>query len=230
MALSGTSGAYYRSSVKVASSVGMHNAYTRHLFVKASATPSTANNKFPCGMVGDAVSAGNQRPHDHLTWNHTSGTFVNSNYHRTSSDVYNKGQMTAANLTANTWHSIAARFNGSTIASFLNGVADGSEATAAAHNTGVWLDALAGITSAGALDGSSQFSIGEIAEMAYWNVALTDDEIVSLAKGFSARLIRPESLVSYHRAIREKIDTIESRAFSLLGGSEVIADHPRVIG
>lgn len=231
MAFSGTSGAYYRSNAASTTGDGLHNAYTRHWFVRASAAPSTANLKFAGGMVGDGVALGGaQRPQDHMAWNHTSSSFYGSNYHRTLADAYHRGQMTIANLTADTWHSIGAVFNGSTIQSYLNGTADGSEATSAARGNAVFFDALAGITTAGGLDGSSQFSNGQLAEFAVWNVALTADEITSLSKGFRARLIRPQSLVFYAPMVRERVDIRGGRTLSLLAGTEVISDHPRIIG
>src|SRR5215471_4176129 len=42
---------------------------------------------------------------------------------------------------------------------------------------------------------------GTIAFPAFWNVALTGAEITSLAKGISAKKIRPQSLISYCRLV-----------------------------
>lgn len=43
---------------------------------------------------------------------------------------------------------------------------------------------------------------GVIAEAAIWNVALTDDEVKSLSKGFTPLLVRPQNLVAYWPLIR----------------------------
>lgn len=42
---------------------------------------------------------------------------------------------------------------------------------------------------------------GAIAECGFWNIALTDDEIISLAKRWSPRAIRPSSLMGYWKLL-----------------------------
>ena len=60
-----------------------------------------------------------------------------------------------------------------------------------------------------------------------WNVALTAAEIASLAKGFSPRLIRPQSLAFYAPLIRETLDI--RGGLTLTDSGSTVADHPRII-
>ena len=39
--------------------------------------------------------------------------------------------------------------------------------------------------------------LGAIADAAFWNVALSDDEMISLSNGYPPLLIRPQSLIAY---------------------------------
>lgn len=68
---------------------------------------------------------------------------------------------------------------------------------------------------------------GLLAECAIWSVALTDDEINSLAKGFKPSRIRPQSLVFYAPLVRAAIDVRQGLALTPVN-SPTVADHPRV--
>ena len=69
---------------------------------------------------------------------------------------------------------------------------------------------------------------GSIAEAAIWNAALTDDEILSLAKGFTPDQIRPQNLVFYAPLIRELQDLRGGLTITNNNGATV-SNHPRVI-
>lgn len=69
---------------------------------------------------------------------------------------------------------------------------------------------------------------GTIAEAGIWNVALTDDEILGLARGFTPNQIRPQSLQLYAPLVRNLIDVRGGRAIANVNGATV-ATHPRVI-
>ncbi len=78
----------------------------------------------------------------------------------------------------------------------------------------------------------SGYMSGRIAEVAVWDVELTDDEAVSLSKGISPLLIRPESLVSYRPLYGRGNTEIE-----LISGNNQIArngptaaEHPPIYG
>ena len=70
------------------------------------------------------------------------------------------------------------------------------------------------------------YADGRISEAAIWNAVLTDDEIVSLAKGFKPARIRPQSLVFYAPLLRNLQD-LKGLALTNNNGATV-ADHPRV--
>ena len=77
---------------------------------------------------------------------------------------------------------------------------------------------------------------GDAACIAIWNVYLDDDECTSLAKGFSPRRIRPQSLKFYAALVREQIALIDSltsghASFVSTGGTAPsVSDHPRTYG
>lgn len=67
---------------------------------------------------------------------------------------------------------------------------------------------------------------GSLAEMAWWDVILTDDEFYALQKGISPDQIRPESLKHYFPSVR-------SGAINKFGAPGIVTgtaaqDHPRV--
>lgn len=100
-------------------------------------------------------------------------------------------QAVTATASTSVWnHAAAVFFSNSDRRAFLNGVKT--------TNTGTTGDAT-GMTflySGSAADNSAYFT-GQISRCAIWNVALTDDEIASLAKGVSPLLVRPQSLLDY---------------------------------
>jgi len=68
---------------------------------------------------------------------------------------------------------------------------------------------------------------GLVADVGVWNVALTADEIASLAKGVACRLVRPQSLVFYAPLIRELVDLRGGLAITN-NNAATVAVHPRV--
>jgi hypothetical protein len=68
---------------------------------------------------------------------------------------------------------------------------------------------------------------GRLAEQAIWNVALTDDEIVALSKGFKPSRIRPQALVFYVPAIRNIQDVLNAVTITN-NGTATVTEHPRV--
>lgn len=67
---------------------------------------------------------------------------------------------------------------------------------------------------------------GLMAEAAIWDVALSDDEMASLAKGISARRIRPQSLKFYAPMVRAVQDLRGGLTLTETGSPAVVA-HPR---
>lgn len=75
--------------------------------------------------------------------------------------------------------------------------------------------------------GVGSYHDGLISEATIWNAALTDAEIASLAKGFSPRRIRPQSLVFYAPLLRNLQDLRQGLALTAVN-SPTVASHPRV--
>jgi hypothetical protein len=71
------------------------------------------------------------------------------------------------------------------------------------------------------------FWSGKIAEIAMWEIDLTDDEIASLAKGFKPTRIRPQSLVFYAPLVRDLQD-LKGALTITNNNSATVAVHPRV--
>lgn len=70
--------------------------------------------------------------------------------------------------------------------------------------------------------------IGDIAEVAIYNVALTPAEITALAKGFTPDQIRPQSLVFYAPLVRDLIDPKGGLPITN-NNSATVVNHPRII-
>ena len=68
---------------------------------------------------------------------------------------------------------------------------------------------------------------GLIAEASVWYTYLLDSEIASLAKGFSPRRIRPQSLVFYTPLLRNLQDLRQGLDLTAVN-SPTVANHPRV--
>jgi hypothetical protein len=80
-----------------------------------------------------------------------------------------------------------------------------------------------------------QYTNGDLAEAAVWNVALTDDEVAALGKGVCPLLIRPTSLVAYWPLLKGSInistttlDRWKNRYDLTEGNTPTVSDHPRI--
>jgi hypothetical protein len=121
---------------------------------------------------------------------------------------------------ANTYFHAAAKYpSNSSRTAYLNGNA-GTENTNSGSAMVVDRFAIGGYVTA--------FLNGRCAEVAAWNVALTDAEIASLSKGFKPTRIRPQSLVFYAPLIRNLQDTRGGQAITN-NNAATVAAHPRVI-
>jgi hypothetical protein len=131
---------------------------------------------------------------------------------------------TTSGYSINTWQHACGVFESSTSRSvFLNGGSKNSSSASVIPllvdkiNIGVYRQS-----------GSSGFDSmrGSLAEIGIWSAALTDDEVASLAKGFTPDQIRPQSLVAYLPLVRTNQD-IKGNSWTT-AGTLTVADHPRV--
>lgn len=68
---------------------------------------------------------------------------------------------------------------------------------------------------------------GQAAEIAIWEVALTDAEVTSLSKGFKPHRVRPQSLIFYAPLVRNIQDVSGALAITN-NNTATVANHPRV--
>jgi hypothetical protein len=54
------------------------------------------------------------------------------------------------------------------------------------------------------------FDIGYLSRASFWNIALTENEVTMIAKGYSPLKIQPENLISYTPIIREAQNIVSS--------------------
>lgn len=141
-------------------------------------------------------------------------------------------QQGASNATAsatgyllNTWQHAAAVCSGNASRSIFRNGAQKATNTTSIIPASVNSILIGARWSAGA---RGAFFNGRVAEVGIWNVALTDDEVVSLSKGFAPYLIRPGSLKFYNRCIQASQDLSEGRALSEVTITKF--DHPRIYG
>lgn len=108
--------------------------------------------------------------------------------------------VSTSGYTANTWHhacGIWAAANDRRV--YIDGAGKGTSAVnkaTAGHNScaiGVSADST-----------PTRYLSGRIAEAGIWNIALTDDEVAVLAKGYSPLFVRPQNLVAYYRLIQDE--------------------------
>jgi len=138
---------------------------------------------------------------------------------------------TTTGYTAGTWHHACAVFySTSSRAVFIDG---GSKGTESSTSTPSGLNR----TSLGTLhvaSGRGAAFGGDLAEVGFWNVALTDDEVAELAKGYHPPCVRLDALRGYYASVRPVGSVGDSwwggatNSLTMTGG--VAATHPRIIG
>lgn len=132
---------------------------------------------------------------------------------------------TAANagtFNINTWHHATAVFASTTSrTSYIDGIA-GTTNTVSSDPTGLTTILIGAVmvSSAPAL-----YFDGNLSEFAVWNVVLTTGEINSLAKGFSPKRIRPQSLKFYAPIVRNIADYVGRVSLS---NTATVTPHNRI--
>ena len=133
---------------------------------------------------------------------------------------------TSTSYSASTWQHACAVFASSTSRSaYLNG---GGKVTDTNSRTPAGLDS----TSVGVLlPLIASYMDGLIAELGIWNVALTDAEVASLAKGYSPASVRPQSLVSHWMLLGNTSPEVDLRTnkFNLTVTGATKAAHCRIL-
>ena len=156
---------------------------------------------------------------------------ANGNYVRFQvSDPLAVFAVTTQAISTGSWTSLGARQTSSTSRKvYLNGT---HTATNTENKNPTSLNKLLiGCGSDGNAGGPTlaNYTDGKIAEVAVWNVDLSDDEMISLSKGLRASKIRPQSLVFYAPLVRNLIDAKGGLTITN-NNSATVADHPRIYG
>jgi hypothetical protein len=137
-----------------------------------------------------------------------------------------QGEATSTSgFTTNTWHHGCAVFTSDTSRTiFLNG---GSSST---NTTNIADDSFAlDKTAIGCLGRATNaaFFQGRVAEVGIWNVALTAEEVASLADGMTCDKVRPQSLVFYAPLVRNLQD-VKGALTLTNNNTATVAEHTRV--
>ena len=130
----------------------------------------------------------------------------------------------AGALSLNTWYHLAATFPGIAERNiFVNGANDGTNTDS--RTVADMEDFAIGDTNT-----SSDF---KMADVAVWDVELTDEEIARLALGYSARFVRPDSLTAYGPLVHGAAWADPYGLFPTMSASGTPAagnDHPPILG
>lgn len=183
-----------------------------------------------CWVYADSVSAGRTA----LALGPQSSAAVGQRLGLNSTSVFAQSEgtqgtfsgLSATAPTANTWHHIAGVWASSASrVAYLNGTGGTPETSTVTFSTSI------NRTVIGARLRSNVYSIameGKLAECAIWNVALSDDEILSLSKNIRPLKVRPESLVMYVPLVRDLVCLRGSASVFTTSGAPAVFDHPRV--
>ena len=129
---------------------------------------------------------------------------------------------TTAGYSANTWHHACGVFTSTTSrTAYIDGGNSATGTNTIAEPAGI------NRTRIGNFFSDIQYMDGRIAEVGIWNVALTQPEIASLAKGMTCDKVRPQSLVFYAPLVRNLQD-VKGGLTITNNNTATVADHPRV--
>lgn len=131
--------------------------------------------------------------------------------------------LSAGSVSVNTWHHVGGVWSAAdNRAVFLDGAktSETTSVTVAGQNQ----------TNVGVFLASSTCTYsGQIAEVGIWNVALTDAEMASLAKGCSPTRVRPQSLVAYFPLVGTNSPETDVKGNTLtVTGPVQFFRHPRI--
>ena len=129
-----------------------------------------------------------------------------------------------ANFSASSWYHVAHSCGTGSTTIYLNG---GNSAAQSASPT-VTCDRC--IRGASNLTSPGSYFNGRLAEVGFWTVALTADEVLTLSKGMSPLFVRPQSLVHYwplRGSYSPEIEVMRAGGLTLTA-SPAFADHPAI--
>lgn len=138
----------------------------------------------------------------------------------------NSGSATARSttgVTSGAWHHVGAVFGGeASRAVFLDG-AKTSNTTNAGSMPALTQTNLGRISTA-----ATGTLTGALAEVAVWSAALSDEEMISLARAWAPRRVRPQSLLEYWPLVGRESPEPGIKGLSLTVSGAAAAEHPRI--
>jgi len=127
---------------------------------------------------------------------------------------------TTTTWTTDTWHHAAYVFAANdSRAAYLDGAGKGTNATSATP-TGIDLVRIGRV-------GSSYYS-GALAEVAIWDVALSDEQVATLAGGSAPSLVQAGNLVAYWPLIDDDDDAANGYDLTAYNTPSWAGDHPEI--
>jgi len=131
--------------------------------------------------------------------------------------------------TANEWVHIAVTTTNTTNTSGMNNYANGTQLTKSTDQGNSLTSSLSNsvVPQINGRNGANNVTSFRAAEVGIWNVALTADEIASLAKGMTCDKVRPQSLVFYAPLVRNLQD-VRGGLTITNNNTATVAVHPRV--
>jgi hypothetical protein len=204
---------------------GTFTAPTRwsvHFHYQNAAAPGTAVIDDPFSLYNKGGTPGTFDVN--FAWDHTTGAQKQAWSQKRSGGSVDIAQLTST-LSANTWYRIGGRYDGTNLSAWLNGVKEVD--TASADPATADAVSIGGLSGGGGSTANANDD-GHLAELAVWNVALTNAEMLSLGKGISPLLIRPDSILLYHTMLRDDKVFINTSASSANSGITVTAHPPTV--
>lgn len=194
------------------------NNYSIHFSFRDDHTPNTSAIRNAYSMSNAALFADSTQDAT-FSWDHTfqAKTF----YHRRASGGYDAVAI-ASSLSADTWYRLGVSYGSNALNSYLNGAlsATGAAADPVSSGGAPKIAAFAGRY------GGGDFSAGQLADLAIWDVVLTATEFAALGAGVSPLLIRPQNLQIWWPLIGDANGPIGGVA-SVTGTT--VTDHPRII-
>lgn len=159
-----------------------------------------------------------------IFWAGNSSAGDESVYATTSATTAVTAGIAPGTISLNAWHHAAAVFSATNArAVYYEGTTKGTN-TGSRTPTGLDKTSFGRIRTSSTSHDSFQ---GYLAEMAIWNVALTDAEVVLLSQGYSPLLIHPQNLLVYVPGIRNLLDVVGGNAFTI-DGSLSVGNQPKV--
>jgi hypothetical protein len=224
MAYSFTASSTQYLSVADTAALDITGAITLAAWIKSTGTYGTVGK----GIVAKYETGTNQRSY---AMQLDSSGRVNAAFgsNGTPSGVRNIRGQTASGTN---WRHVAATFVPSTTtnAIYLDGVSEsvtvnsaGTVSSIFSGSANLWLG-LVSTTSTASVD---TYFDGLIAEVGIWNVALTAEEVASLADGMTCDKVRPQSLVFYAPLVRDLVD-VKGGLTITNNNTATVANHPRV--